>query len=57
MSLLRLWVLGSVSLLGSWLVYEYAPILMPIAFVTICLAGLTAVIVWLTRRFAKPPAE
>ena len=58
MSLLRLWLLGSAAFVGGFLVYEYAPLLIPLGAVTVALSGLTWGIAALARAFdRRPPPE
>jgi hypothetical protein len=53
-TLLRLWFGGTAALILGFLVWTYAPILIPIAAVAIGLGTLTAAIVALARRFQPP---
>jgi hypothetical protein len=50
MSILRLWLIGTVVFIVGALTWGFMPILVPIVMV---LGGLGAVIVWLARRFER----
>lgn len=57
MTLFRLWMLASGLLLGGFMVYEYAPLLIPLATTAALLGGVVAGIFWLTRRHRKPDLQ
>jgi hypothetical protein len=57
LSLLKIWTFVSAGLIGSFIVWNYAPILIPFGVVGLVLAGLTRGIVALTRRYDRRPPD
>lgn len=53
MSILRLWLIGTVVFVVGALTWGFMPILVPIVMVLGGLGALVAVIVWLARRFER----
>jgi hypothetical protein len=53
MSILRLWLIGTVVFIVGALTWGFMPILVPIVMVLGGLGALVAVIVWLARRFER----
>ena len=54
MSFIRLWFIGTAVLIAGFLIWNYAPILVPLLAVTAGLGVLSAVIVSIARRFRPP---
>lgn len=52
-SLLRLWLRGSLAIFLTLFVWAYVPILIPFAVVVAALAGITFGIRLLTKRFER----
>jgi hypothetical protein len=53
MSILRLWLIGTVVFIVGALTWGFMPILVPIVMVLGGLGALVAAIVWLARRFER----
>jgi hypothetical protein len=53
MSILRLWLIGTVVFIVGALTWGFMPILVPFVMVLGGLGALVAVIVWLARRFER----
>ena len=53
MSILRLWLIGTVVFIVGALTWGFMPILVPIVMVLGGLGALVAVIVWLARRVER----
>ena len=53
MSLIKIWFLGSAALIAGLLMWNFAPILVPVLALTIGLGGLVAVIVGLARHYQR----
>jgi len=53
MSLIKIWFAATAALIAGVMVWNFAPILVPLLAVTIGLGGLVAVIVWLARQYQR----
>ncbi len=57
--LVKLWLRGSGLIIAGLAIYAFVPILIPVIFIAVCLAGLTSGIVgfarWLERRLKRGP--
>ena len=53
MSLLKIWFLGTALVIAGFLVWNFAPILVPVLVLTVGLGGLVAVIVGLARHYQR----
>ncbi len=53
MSLIKIWFLGTALLIAGLLVWNFAPILVPVLALTIGLGGLVAAIVRLARYYQR----
>ena len=54
MSFIQLWFAGTAAIVTGFLIWNYAPILVPLLVVTAALGLLSAVIVNIARRFRQP---
>ncbi len=55
MSLLRVWLTMTAAIASGFLIWNYAPILIPFAVVTVALGAITLGIRALVQRFDKRP--
>ncbi len=53
MSLIKIWFLGTAVLIAGVLMWDFAPILVPVLALTIGLGGLVSVIVGLARQYQR----
>lgn len=54
MSFIQLWFAGTAALIVGFLIWNYAPILVPLLAVTAGLGLLSGIIVAIARRFRPP---
>jgi hypothetical protein len=55
MTILRTWMLLTGALVGGFLVWNYVPVLLPLAAIAVVFAGLTGLIRAVVERFDRRP--